>query len=260
MDFLRRFGGIARLYGPEALGRFPRAHVCIIGIGGVGSWTVEALARSAIGKLTLIDMDHLAESNINRQLPALEETLGRSKIGVMAERARAINPGVELFLVDDFLTRENLVELVRKEFDYVVDCIDSFRTKAALIHHCRRNRIRLVTVGGAGGQIDPQRIRVTDLSRTQQDPLLARTRRLLRQEYGFPRNPRRRFQVSAVWSDEPLMQHALPGESCEGRPTGGLNCGGYGSCTPVTAGFGMAAAAHVLRKLARTTSSNGVNC
>jgi len=239
------------LYGAKALERFPRAHVCVIGIGGVGSWAVEALARSAIGRLTLIDMDHLAESNINRQLPALEETLGRSKIEVMAERVRAINPEAELNLVDDFLTCENLASLVSGEFDHVVDCIDSFRTKAALIHHCSRNRIRLVTVGGAGGQIDPQRIRVTDLSRTEQDPLLARTRRLLRQEYGFSRNPRRRFQVPAVWSDEPLVQHALPGESCEGRPTGGLNCGGYGSCTPVTAVFGMTAAAHVLRKLAQ---------
>jgi tRNA A37 threonylcarbamoyladenosine dehydratase len=250
VDFLRRFGGIARLYGPQALERFRCARVCVIGIGGVGSWAVEALARSAVGHLILVDLDHLAESNINRQLPALEETLGRSKIGVMAERIAGINPQARVELVDDFLTRDNLAELLYHGLDHVIDCIDSFRTKAALIHHCRRQHIPLVTVGGAGGQVDPRRIRISDLNRTEQDPLLARTRRLLRKEYGFSRNPRRRFQVPAVWSDEPLVQHPLSGERCEGRPAGGLNCGGYGSCAPVTAAFGMVAAAHVLRKLA----------
>lgn len=253
MDHLRRFGGIGRLYGSAALDRFREARLCVIGIGGVGSWAVEALARSAVGRLTLIDMDHLAESNINRQLPALDSTLGRSKIEVMGERAREINPQIGLELVDDFLTPDNLETLMGEPWDYVIDCIDSFRVKAVLIHHCRRNGLPLVTVGGAGGKLDPQRIRVSDLYRTEQDPLLARTRRLLRQEYRFSRNPRRRFQVPAVWSDEPAVQYLLPGESCEGRATGGLNCGGFGSCTPVTAGFGMVAAAHVLKKLAATS-------
>ncbi|HIE53599.1 MAG TPA: tRNA threonylcarbamoyladenosine dehydratase, partial [Chromatiaceae bacterium] len=222
----------------------------VIGIGGVGSWTVEALARSAVGALTLVDMDHVAESNINRQLPALESTLGRAKIEVMGERALEINPGLELVLVDDFLTLDNLGSLMERRFDFVIDCMDNFRTKAALIHHCKRNRQPLLTVGGAGGKSDPLRIRISDLYRTEQDPLLARTRRLLRQEYGFSRNPRRRFQVPVVWSDEPAVQPPFSGESCEARPVGGLNCGGYGSCAPVTAGFGMAAAAHVLGKLA----------
>ena len=250
MDFLRRFGGIGRLYGAQALEEFRQAHVCVIGIGGVGSWTVEALARSAVGRLTLIDLDHLAESNINRQLPALDSTLGRAKIEVMAERIGQINPAAEITLVDNFLALDNLDSLVHRGFHHVVDCIDSFRVKAALVHHCRRRRIPLVTVGGAGGQTDPGRIRVSDLSHTEQDPLLARTRRLLRQQYGFSRNPKRRFGVPAVWSDEPQVMHPLPGESCEGRPTGGLNCGGYGSCTPVTATFGMMAAALVLKRLA----------
>ncbi|WP_456371875.1 tRNA threonylcarbamoyladenosine dehydratase [Thiolapillus sp.] len=249
MDFQRRFGGLARLYGQEALQRFSRAHVCIIGIGGVGSWAVEALARSAIGQLTLIDMDHLAESNINRQLPAMESTLGASKIQVMADRVAEINPSARCSLVDDFISRENLSALLTADYDYVVDCIDSFRTKTALISWCRKKGIALVTVGGAGGQIDPGRIRVSDLSRTEQDPLLAKVRRELRQRHGFPRNPRRSFGVPAVWSNEPLMRHQ-ESAACAVASGGALNCAGFGSCTPVTAGFGMAAAAHVLGKLA----------
>ena len=250
VDLSRRFGGIARLYGAEALVRFQQARVCVIGIGGVGSWVVEALARSAVGELVLVDMDHLVESNLNRQLPALESTLGRSKIGVMAERVGQINPQARVEPVDDFLTLENLEDLVTSDLHWVVDCIDDYRVKAALVHHCRRRRIPLVTVGGAGGQLDPTRIRVSDLSRTEQDPLLARTRRLLRQAYGFTRNPRRRFGVPAVWSDEPPVRQVVEGESCESRATGGLHCGGYGSCTPVTATFGMVAAGWVLQKLA----------
>ena len=249
MDHSRRFGGIGRLYGEEALARFGRAHLCVIGVGGVGSWAVEALARSGIGALTLIDADHLVESNINRQLPALEPTLGRAKIEVLAERIAQINPEARVTLVDDFLDQDNLTDLIDSTFDHVIDCIDQFRIKAALIHHCRRRRIPLVVTGAAGGQMDPLRIRISDLSRTEQDPLLARTRRLLRQQYGFSSNPRRRFQVPAVWSDEPVT--APQGRrACGTARGGGLNCAGHGACTPVTASFGMAAAAHVLRRLA----------
>ncbi|HID45034.1 MAG TPA: tRNA threonylcarbamoyladenosine dehydratase [Chromatiaceae bacterium] len=252
MDFNRRFGGIARLYGGRALGVFSSAHVCIIGIGGVGSWTVESLARSAIGNLTLVDMDHVAESNVNRQLPAMSETLGKAKIRVMEKRVHSINPSATVHLLDDFISLENIPEVITDDFDYVIDCIDSFRIKAELIAHCRRNSINLITTGGAGGQIDPTRIRVSDLSRTEQDPLLAKTRRQLRQKYGFARNPRRRFGVPAVWSDEPLRQIVDAPDVCEGSPGSALNCGGLGSCTPVTAGFGMTAAAHVLERLANS--------
>jgi len=255
VDFKRRFGGIARLYGDQALEVFTRSHVCVIGIGGVGSWTVESLARSAIGKLTLVDMDHVAESNINRQLPAMDDTLGKSKIEVMAERIAQINPDAEAILVDDFLTMDNIADLVSPDFDFVIDCIDSFRIKSALIAHCRRNRIGCITVGGAGGQIDPTRIRCTDLSRTEQDPLLAKTRRQLRQNYHFSRNPRRKFSIPAVWSDEPLQQAAQAQDVCEGAVNSTLNCGGLGSSTPVTAGFGMAAAAWVLKRLAQARGS-----
>jgi tRNA A37 threonylcarbamoyladenosine dehydratase len=250
VDYKRRFGGISRLYGEGALHAFGKAHVCVIGIGGVGSWAVESLARSAIGSLTLIDMDHVAESNINRQLPAMDDTLGTAKVEIMAERISLINSRAQVRLLDDFISLENIPDVIIQDFDFVVDCIDSFRVKSALIAHCRKNRIQLITTGGAGGQIDPTRIRHTDLSRTEQDPLLAKTRRQLRQKYNFPRNPRRRFGIPAVWSDEPVRQFAEAPDVCDGVLNSSLNCGGLGSCTPVTAGFGMAAAAYVLKSLA----------
>lgn len=251
MDIDRRFGGIARLYGQEALAAFCDAHVSVIGIGGVGSWAVETLLRSGVGRLTLIDMDHVAESNINRQLPALENTLGMSKIQVMADRAAQINPRCSVSLVDDFLTLENLQQLITQQHDCVLDCIDNYRIKAALVQHCKRNKIRLVVTGGAGGKKDPGRIRRSDLARTEQDPLLAKTRRLLRQQYGFSRNLKRRFDVPAVWSDEPLKQ---PLDSHCSTLDSSLNCAGFGSSMAVTASFGMLGASLVLDYLSSPKS------
>jgi tRNA A37 threonylcarbamoyladenosine dehydratase len=242
----RRFGGIARLYGESGAARIASAHVAIVGIGGVGSWAVEALARSGVGQLTLIDMDHVAESNINRQLPALEDTLGRLKAEVLAERASQINPRIAINVVDAFVDQENLETLIQGDFDWVLDCIDSFRIKAAMIAHCRRRKQPIISAGAAGGQIDPTRVRVSDLRKTEQDALLARTRRLLRQDYGFPSNPKRAFGVPAVWSDEPVRES----QGCDVQQEGSLNCAGYGACMPVTASFGLAAAGHVLASLA----------
>ena len=243
MDFDRRFGGVARLYGDQALHRFRNASVCVIGIGGVGSWAVEALARSAVGNLTLMDMDHVAESNMNRQLPALDASLGQAKVQVMAQRIEQINHACNVRQIDDFLTLDNLNQYITGDFHLVLDCIDSYRIKAALIHHCRALGIRLIVMGGAGGQKDPARVQCSDLSRTEQDPLLARTRRLLRQEYGFPRDPKRKFNVPAVWSPEPVK----PGDLCAGQQDGSLNCAGFGSSMAVTAAFGMIGAAEALR-------------
>jgi tRNA A37 threonylcarbamoyladenosine dehydratase len=240
----RRFSGIERLYGEAGAGAIARARLCVVGVGGVGSWAVEALARSGVGRLTLIDMDHVAESNINRQLPALESTLGRAKIAVLAERVAQINPACEITLIDDFVSPDNLEVLFEHEHDWVLDCIDNARVKAAMIAWCRAHGRRIVTVGAAGGQMDPTRVRVSDLRRTEQDALLARTRRILRQQAGFPTNPRRSFGVPAVWSDEPVRVL----ENC--TTDGSLNCAGFGACMPVTAAFGLAAAAHVLRDLA----------
>jgi len=253
-DLKRRFGGIRRLYGEQALTRFAAARVCVLGIGGVGSWAAEALARSAIGHITLVDMDHVAESNINRQCHALDSTLGKAKVQVMADRIEQINPACRVTTVEDFLTVDNLEALLSKHFDYIIDCIDGFRTKARLIAWCRSNKQRVITVGGAGGQTDPTRIRVADLSRTEHDALFSKTRKLLRHEYGFPTNLKRRFDIPCVYSEEqpvfPTDDGGVSPQKPDAQSVGGLNCaGGLGSVMTVTATFGLVAAAHVLKKL-----------
>ncbi len=256
MDFERRFGGIARLYGQAGLARFQAAHVCVVGVGGVGSWIVEALARSAIGKLTLIDLDNVAESNINRQIQALTDTLGKAKVSALAERIAQINPRCEVVQVEEFITPDNLNELIKApRFDYVIDAIDSVKAKTALLAFCRAEAIPVVTIGGAGGQIDPGKIEIRDLCRTEQEPLLSLVRKRLRQNYGFPRGTKNKFGIDAVFSMEPL-KFPEPGCSIEDKPDDedegitGLNCAGFGSVMVVTASFGMQAAALVLRRLA----------
>jgi len=252
-DIERRFGGIRRLYGEKALEKFRIARVCVLGIGGVGSWAAEALARSAIGHITLVDLDHVAESNINRQLHALTGTLGKAKVQVMAERIRQINPECTVTPIEEFLTIENLESLLTEKYDYIIDCIDGFRTKARLIAHCKRNKLQVITIGGAGGQTDPTRIKTADLSRTEHDALFSKTRKLLRQDFGFPGNPKRRFDIPCVYSEEqPLFPTEDGGVSPEKPETtaGGLGCaGGLGSAMTVTATFGLVAAAYVLKQL-----------
>jgi len=259
LDYARRFGGVARLYGSAALERFSSARVCVIGIGGVGSWAAEALARSAIGEITLIDLDNVAESNVNRQILALDGEFGRAKVNVMAQRIRAINPVCRVHAVEEFIEESNMERLIDEQFDYVVDCIDAYRTKAALIAHCRRRKIPVITVGGAGGQVDPLKIVLADLSRTEQDPLLSKTRKLLRKDYGFSRNLKRRFSVPCVYSREQQRQPESAGEACDpaGSDTGitGLNCAGFGSSVAVTASFGLVAISHVLGKIAESAGS-----
>lgn len=249
VDFERRFGGTARLYGAPALVRFRQAHVCVIGVGGVGSWIVEALARSAVGQITMIDLDNVAESNINRQIHALTETLGRAKVTALAQRVAQINPFCRVTEIEDFISADNLESMIgERGFDYVIDAIDNVRAKTALIAYCRTRGIRLVTIGGAGGQIDPTRIEVCDLCKTEQEPLLSKVRKRLRQEHGFPRGTKNKFGIDAVYSTEPL-RFPDAGATDESGITG-LNCSGFGSAMVVTASFGLVAAAHVLRKLA----------
>ncbi|SDG83150.1 tRNA A37 threonylcarbamoyladenosine dehydratase [Paraburkholderia phenazinium] len=262
-DHARRFGGIARLYGAPALAAFERASVAVIGIGGVGSWVAEALARSAVGSLTLIDLDNVAESNTNRQIHALDGNYGKPKVEAMAERIRQINPLCEVRQVEDFIEPDNFAAVLGGGFDYVVDAIDSVRTKTALIAWCVEQGQPLITVGGAGGQLDPTRIRIDDLALTIQDPLLSKVRAQLRKQHGFPRGPKAKFKVSAVYSDEPLIYpEAATVSSGADEDAGdvatqpsatagpiGLNCAGFGSSVCVTASFGFAAAAHVLRAL-----------
>lgn len=251
IDFERRFGGIARLYGTAALERFRTAHVCVIGVGGVGSWVVEALARSAIGSITMIDLDNIAESNINRQIHALSDTLGQAKVTALSERIGKINPYCRVTEIEDFVDPENVNEFVPPgRYDFVIDAIDNVRAKTALIVHCRAHAIPLVTIGGAGGQIDPTRIEVRDLARTEQEPLLAKVRKRLRAQHGFPRGDKSRFGIDAVFSTEPLRLPQGVCASAEGVGVSGLNCAGFGSSMAVTASFGLVAAAQVLRKLA----------
>lgn len=255
IDFDRRFGGIGRLYGDAALAAFRQAHVCVIGVGGVGSWVVEALARSAIGNITMIDLDNLAESNVNRQIHALTDTLGQAKVSALAQRIAQINPYCRVTEIEDFITPDNLGQMIgAHHYDYVIDAIDDVRAKTALIAYCREHKVRLVTIGGAGGQIDPTRIEIRDLCRTEQEPLLAKVRKRLRAQHGFPRGTKNKFGIDAVFSTEPLRFPAN-GPSCEidaDEPGGvtGLNCAGFGSAMVVTAAFGLVAAGHVLRKLA----------
>ncbi|MFN3884627.1 MAG: ThiF family adenylyltransferase [Rhodocyclaceae bacterium] len=244
-DHARRFGGIERLYGNGSLTRLAAAHVCVIGLGGVGSWAAEALARSGVGRLTLIDLDHVAESNINRQVHALDATLGQAKVLAMRERIGGIDPDCQVDCVEEFVTVENVATLL-PQCDVVLDCIDQVKAKAALIAHCRRSKRPVVTTGGAGGRADPTRIRIEDLSRTTQDALASKLRAKLRRDYGFPREPKKKFGVPCVFSDEPIRRPQ--GLACDVDEKGlhGLSCAGYGSSVAVTAGYGLAAAAHCL--------------
>jgi tRNA A37 threonylcarbamoyladenosine dehydratase len=252
-DFERRFGGIRRLYGATALWRFQAARVAVIGLGGVGSWAAEALARSAIGGIALIDLDMVAESNVNRQIHALNGVFGAAKTEVMAERIRAIYPACRVETIEDFITPENAATLIGKDFDYVIDAIDQVRAKAAIAAYCARDGHPLVVAGGAGGQTDPARIGIADLSRTAQDPLLAKVRTLLRREYDFTRDPRKDFGIPAVFSAEPVRPPQR-GNACGPPSAAGLNCAGYGSSVCVTATFGFFAAGVVLNHVAQTAA------
>ena len=250
-DYERRFGGVARLYGAAGAGRLKGASVCVVGVGGVGSWALEALARTGIGRLAAVDLDMVAESNTNRQVHALGDIYGKAKVDAMAERIRAINPDCRVTCVEDFVTPENVAEVLQPHFDIVIDAIDQARAKAAMIAHCRRHDIPIVVAGAAGGQSDPTQVRLGDLALTVQDPLLARVRSLLRREYGFPRDTKKKFGVAAVFSTEALRYPAVP-TSCDAAPgPAGLSCAGFGSSVCVTSVFGMAAAAHAIQLLTR---------
>ncbi len=241
-EYERRFAGVAKIYGEDEFQHYENSHVMVIGIGGVGSWAVEALARTGVGELTLVDMDSIAASNINRQLPAMTSTLGYEKIEVMAERCRQINPRIKINLVDDYLSADNIKEVLAEAPDIILDCIDDVKAKLALILHCRFNKIPLIVSGGAGGKLDPLKIRVADLSKTEQDPMLAKLRTQLR-GMGICKKPKDKFGITCVYSiDNPFSSADVCGSA-------GLRCGGYGSAVVVTSSFAMVAVAEVLKKL-----------
>ena len=253
-----RFAGIDRLYGRGSAKRLSGKHICVVGLGGVGSWAVEALARSGVGKLTLIDADEVCLSNTNRQLHALDGQFGRGKGEVLAERCLAINPRMQVEVIAKFLTPGNLSELLDRGYDLVLDACDSFRSKVELIAWCRRRKLALVVVGSAGGRTDVTQVRVRDLSRTEHDALLALVRKKLRTEFGFPKNKERYFGVPAIYSLENVRYPQIDGSVCGTRPPMGpdaalkLDCGaGLGAATHVTGTFAFAAAGKALELLLR---------
>lgn len=260
-DSGRRFGGLARLYGPSAPARLQAARIAVVGLGGVGSWAAEALARCGVGALTLVDLDHVAESNVNRQLHALSGTLGLAKVDAMAERVRGINPACAVSTIDDFVTPGNAADVLPPDLDVVVDCTDQAAAKIAMILLARERGQGLVVCGGAGGKTDPLALRAGDLSQASHDALLAKLRNTLRRQHGYPRPSSRpgkphgripRMGVRALWLDQQaiLPQAWLAAEEAEDAvgvqvpapAPQGLSCAGYGSVVMVTAAMGMAAA------------------
>jgi tRNA threonylcarbamoyladenosine dehydratase len=230
----RRFGGLARLYGDLGLRRLQAAHVVVVGVGGVGSWAAEAIVRSGIGEITLIDMDVVSESNINRQLPALGSTLGANKIDVMAQRMREINPQVTVHLIDEWISSENVASLLPKNAQVLIDAIDQPRAKAAMIGCAVLRQLPVLVCGAAGGRRKATGFALSDIAQVKGDALIAAVRARLRRDYGFSREPGALFGVLAVHSQELPIASTTAG--------GSLNCGGYGSSVMVTATLGMVAA------------------
>lgn len=253
---MERFAGIERLYGRGSLERLAQCHVAVIGIGGVGSWLVEALARSGIGRMTLFDADDICISNSNRQLPAMEGNFGKNKVDLMQLRCQAINPDMQINAVPAFITPANMAESLSAGFDLVIDACDSFRVKVELIAWCRRRKQKLIVIGAAGGRTDPTQVRVRDLARTEQDALLALIRRKLRTEFNFPKNKDRYFSIPAVYSLENVQYPQADGSVCGLRPATNpeagfkLDCGdGLGAATHVTGAFAFAASAKAMEIL-----------
>lgn len=256
-DYQERFGGIARLYGMDGLRKFQMAHVAVIGIGGVGTWVAEALARSGVGTVTLVDLDDICLTNTNRQIHALAETIGRSKTAVMAERMRAIHPEISVHEIASFYGESTSEAILGHNFSCVVDAIDSVKQKSHLLATARQKKMPVVTVGGAGGRIDPTRIQVADLSVSKGDRLLMLVRKQLRTQYRFPREGKGKFRIPCVFSDEPPRFPWSDGSICtlrEPDTPAGLNCDvGLGSTTHVTASMGLFAAGEVLKRIATSS-------
>lgn len=249
-----RFGGMGRLYGREAVKRLAAAHVAVIGVGGVGSWTVEALARSGVGRLTLIDLDDVCVTNTNRQLPALDDTVGRPKVAVLAERMRKINPDCHVEAVQEFFLESSAERLLEPRYDWVVDAVDRMSIKALIISKAVEYGLGVVTVGGAGGRRDPTQVRAGDLGRTGGDMLLKQVRKKLRRSYGWAKGEGNAYGVPAIFSAEPQVFPQADGTVCEipeAEASLKMDCAsGYGAASFVTGVFGFAAAAEVVRRVA----------
>lgn len=272
IDFKRRFGGVARLYGEKGLMKLQASHVVVVGIGGVGSWVAEALARNALGRITLIDLDNIAESNVNRQVHALEGAFGKAKVSAMRERILAINPLCNVHEIEDFVSPDNITKLLDFKCDCILDCVDDAKAKIALAAFFRATKIPLIMSGSAGGRIDATRIKTADLSLVTGDKLLAKVRNQLRRDYQFPKASNNKksakFGVTCVYSDEQVLApsaicevennhdfigniiddnleaytNIVSGDAKKTQAITGLNCAGYGSSVCVTATFGFVTA------------------
>jgi tRNA A37 threonylcarbamoyladenosine dehydratase len=253
-DYLQRFGGVARLYGAAGLERLRQARVCVIGVGGVGSWVVEALARSGLGAIDMIDLDDVCVTNVNRQLPALDGAIGRPKVDVLAERVRAIHPACQVAAIPEFLLTHNAARLLEPRYDFVVDAVDKLSHKCLIINTARERGYPVLTVGGAGGKRDCTAVRVCDLADSTQDELLKQVRRKLRRENGFPMGKHTHFGIPCVYSPEKPVFPWADGRVCpapEPESNLKLDCAsGFGTTSFVTGAFGLAAAGEVVRRLA----------
>ncbi len=235
---------MSRVYGESGLEKLASCHICVVGIGGVGSWVAESLARSAVGRVTLVDGDVIARSNSNRQIHTLESTLDRSKVKVMHERIMEINPECRCDVIGEDLTHDNIRDILERGYDCVIDAIDGINVKARMIYHCKRNKIKIVTTGGAGGLLDPTKVTIRDLAKTANDPLAAKVRSELRRNYNFSRNPTRSFGIPCVYSTEQQRYPSAAGgvSHCKpGVPGLSLDCAfGYGSSVAVTSAVAQA--------------------
>ncbi|WP_049630411.1 tRNA cyclic N6-threonylcarbamoyladenosine(37) synthase TcdA [Cellvibrio sp. pealriver] len=251
--YLQRFGGIARLYGESALTALHNAHFAVVGLGGVGTWVAEALARSGVGELTLVEMDEVCVTNTNRQSHALQSTIGQSKNQVISARLRDINPDIIIHSVEDFIDDQNIHQLLGKQHHVIIDAIDAAHLKARLVAYCSAVKIRLIVIGSSGGKRDLQRITVDDLARAQNDPMLHKIRQQLYRHFNFARDTKRKFRVDAVYSDEQMVYPKPDGSVCQTKQhlQDGvkLDCtGGFGSSMMVTATFGLLAASRAIER------------
>ncbi len=253
-----RFSGISRLYGAQAPSALRSAHICVVGIGGVGSWTVEALVRSGVGRITMVDLDDICITNVNRQLHALDGNIGRLKVRALEERCLLINPDVKISAIEEFLTSSTVEDILSEEFDYVVDAIDSLDNKAVLVDECLKRSIPIITIGGAGGKQDPTKILVDDLANSWNDRLLQRLRKKLRREYSYPTD-RTPFNIKSVFLPELPFLAQDDGSVCqirkEEQKSYRLDCyTGFGSAAFVTGTFGFVAASEVVKDICSKSS------
>lgn len=255
----RRFDRMGRLVGDDNMKKLFNSHVMIIGLGGVGSWAAESIARSGVGKITLIDFDEICITNANRQLHALQGLVGKKKSEIMAERLRKINPQAKVESLPLFYNADSSEEILAHKPDYIVDAIDNLTAKTHLLNVCKTRGIKVITSGGASAKMDPTRIRITDLAKTEIDPMSHTVRKILRQEYNFPRT--KFFDIPCVFSDEipmePVELHYDLGQGFKCVcPQGENNLHGclhrnviYGTSSFVTGAFGLAMASWVVRQI-----------